>query len=143
MAGKSHWLETQILNHLMRTTALAQFGTVYVALFTAAPTDDFTSGVPTGTEVSGGSYARASVGTLDADWSLTAGSGATAGKVANAAAINFATPTAGWGTVTHFAVMDALTGGNLLFWAPLTTSKTINSGDTVSFAIGALTYSED
>jgi hypothetical protein len=145
MAAKSHWFEGQLLNHIFRTTAFAQPGNLYLALFTAAPSDDFVSGTPTGTEVTGGSYARALVGTLDADWTYTAGNGATAGKVVNTNAITFSpNPTAGWGVVTHFAIVDAASGNcNLLYWAALTASKTINSGDTVSFAAGALSISED
>ena len=145
MAGKSHWFEGQLLNHIFRTTAFTQPTTLYVALFTAAPTDDFVSGTPTGTEVTGGSYARLSLATLDADWTYTAGSGATAGKVDNTNVLTWGTnPTAGWGNVTHFAIVDAASGTcNLLYYAALSSSKTINSGDTVSFAAHALTISED
>jgi hypothetical protein len=54
--------------------------------------------------------------------------------------ITFATPTVGWGLVTHAFVADAITGNNLLFCQALVTGKTINSGDTVSFPAGALTF---
>jgi hypothetical protein len=142
MAGKSHWFEGQLLNHVFRTTAYTQPTTLYIALFTAAPTDDFVSGTPTGTEVSGGSYARLAFSTADANWRYTAGSGATAGKVDNIDVLTWGTnPTAGWGTV---AIVDAASGNcNLLYWAALTTQKTINTGDTVSFAQYALAISED
>ena len=64
MAGKTHWFETQLLNHVFRTTAFTQPTTLYLALFTAAPNDDHTSGVPTGTEVTIGSngYTRGTIG---------------------------------------------------------------------------------
>lgn len=145
MAGKSHWFEGQILNHIFRTTAFSQPTTLYIALFTAAPTDDFVSGTPTGTEVTGGSYARLAISTADANWRYTAGSGATAGKVDNIDVLTFnPNPSAGWGTVTHFAIVDTASGNcNLLYWAALTTPKTINTGDTVSFAQYALAISED
>jgi hypothetical protein len=111
-----------------------------VALYTTACSD--TGG---GTEVSGGSYVRPSVtaslanfaGTQSAG-STTASSG-TGGQTSNNAAINFATPSAGWGTVTHWGLVDASSAGNVWVCASLTVSKTINSGDTVSFAAGALT----
>lgn len=107
--------------------------TVYVGLFTAAPTD-----AGGGTEVTGGSYARKS--TAAADWNAASGNPASA---SNANAITFVTATGSWGTVTHFGLFDAATTGNLLRWAALTASKTIGSGDTASFAAGALTITED
>jgi hypothetical protein len=106
-------------------------GARYVALFTAAPSD---SGG--GTEVSGGSYARKS--TVAADWNA-----ASAGSASNANAITFVTPSGSWGTVTHFGIFDASSGGNLIRWAALGTSKVIGTGDTPSFAAGALTLTED
>jgi hypothetical protein len=118
---------------------------LYVALLTAAPSD---SGG--GTEVSGGSYARVSVSSTLANWagtqsaaSTTASSG-TGGQTSNNNAITFPAPTANWGTVTHFAIYDMPTSGNLLWWAALTTSKTVNNGDAApSFAAAALTLTED
>lgn len=105
--------------------------TVYVGLYTAAPSD--TGG---GTEVTGGSYARKS--TAGADWNAAA-----SGSSSNANAITFITATGSWGTVTHFGLFDAASAGNLLRWAALTTSKTIGSGDTASFAAAALVCTED
>jgi len=55
----------------------------------------------------------------------------------------FVTPTGSWGLVTHFGIFDAVTAGNLLYWNALTSSQTISSGNTVSFAAGALTVTED
>lgn len=107
--------------------------TNYVGLFTAAPTD-----AGGGTEVSGGSYAR--VATTGATWNAASGNPASA---TNAATITFPTASASWGTVTHFGEFDAATAGNLLRWGALTTSKTIGSGDTASFAAGSLTDTED
>lgn len=135
MAGKSDYLEAAILNHIFRTTALTQPGTLYVALFTAAPSD-----AGGGTEVAGGSYARASVGSADADWSAPSGDPR---QVGNAGAITFPTATGTWGTLTHFAIMDAASAGNQLYWGALTSTPTISSGMTPSFAAGALTVSED
>jgi hypothetical protein len=145
MAGKTHYLEDALLNHLFRTTSFAQLGTVYIALFTAAPTDAYTSGSPTGTECTGTNYARASLDTTNSTWTLTAGSGVTAASVANTSTVTFSPNpgSGGWGLVTHFGIFDSLTTGNLLYWGSLTVSKTINSGDTVSFSAGSLVVSED
>jgi len=91
--------------------------TVYVGLFTTAPTSD--AGVTGAVEVTGGAYAR--VATSGATWATpTASSGSepavTAGFTTNAATITFPTSTASWGTVVAFGLFDASTGGNLLAW---------------------------
>jgi hypothetical protein len=104
---------------------------IWVGLYTAAPSD-----AGGGTEVTGGSYARKS--TAGADWSA-----ASAGSANNANALTFVTATASWGTVTHFGLFDASTAGNLIRWAALTTSKTVGSGDTASFAAAALVTTLD
>ncbi len=143
MAALSDYLENKLIDHLLRATAYSAPATTYIALLTAAPSD-----AGGGTEVSGGSYARASVASGTSAWTATQGgtsgaSSGTGGTTSNAATINFATPTASWGTVTHFGVYDASTTGNLLFYGTLTASKTINGGDSVSFAAGALTLQID
>lgn len=136
----SDYLENKIVDWLFRGQAFTPPATIYVGLSTTACSDS-----STGTEVSGGSYARASVASSLANWagtqsagSTTASSG-TGGQTSNNGAISFPTPTAGWGTVTHWFLADASSGGNILFCAALTTSKTINTGDSVSFSAGALT----
>lgn len=143
MAALSNYLENAILDHLLRGLAYTAPAAVHVALFTAAPGD-----AGGGTEVSGGSYARVQVTSGTAAWNNTQGnttgaSSGTDGTIENAAAITFPTPTAGWGIATHWGVYDAASGGNLLFYAPLTISKTINQGDAVSFAAGALSLQID
>jgi hypothetical protein len=133
MAGKADYLENKVLDHIFNATAYTAPTTLYFALFTAAPSD---SGG--GTEVSGGSYARKAVTPNTTNFPSASG-----GSVSNGAAITFATATASWGVVTHFGIFDASTAGNLLYWGALSASKTVDSGDTVSFAAGALSVSED
>jgi hypothetical protein len=87
----------------------------YIGLFTSDPGE-----AQGGTEVSGGSYVREAV-------TFTV-SGDTA---TNSAAIEWPVATANWGTITHIAVYDALTGGNQIAYAPLTNAKTIASGDVI------------
>ncbi len=122
-AAISDYLENKLLDHIVGNSAWAAPGTLYFALYTAAPSD---SGG--GTEVSGGSYAR--VGVTN---NLTNFPAATGGSKSNAGAIDFGTASANWGTITHTAVLDAVTVGNLLFWGPLTTSKLVSSGDGFKF----------
>lgn len=134
MAGsKSDFLENELLDHVLGNAAYSAPATTYVALYTVAPSD--TGG---GTEVSGGSYARAAVTNNDTNWPAASG-----GAKSNGTEIEFPTATADWGTVVAFAILDADTGGNFLYWGDLTASKTINNGDTAKFAAGDLDVTED
>ena len=121
MAGSlSNYLKNELRKHVFRTGSFTKPTTLYMALFTTATTD-----AGGGTEVTGGSYARVQVGPSDAAWTAHA----TDGRTQNASTVTFATPTATWGTITHTAFFDAITGGNMLFHQPLTTSRTVNNGD--------------
>lgn len=119
--------------------------TAYFGLLTAAPSD--TGG---GTEVSGGSYARVAVNCSLANFagtqaaaSTTASSGAS-GTTSNNGVVTFPAPTGNWGVVTHLGIYDQPTGGNLLFWAALSVSKTVNNADAApSFAAASLTLQID
>lgn len=145
-ASLTDHLENKLVDHLLRGTALSESSpaSVYVGLLTAACSDS-----SAGTEVSGGSYARVAVSRGTSAWKGTHGtttgaSSGTSGTVSNAAAITFPAPTANWGTVTHFAIYDASTAGNMWVCQALTTSKTINNGDAApSFATDALTIQID
>ena len=155
MAAMTDFLENKLIDFLFRaqalgltnSTAAAGSGptSLYVALYTANPTDS-----AAGTEVTGGSYARVAVTSSLANWagtqaaaSTTASSGSS-GTTSNNNAITFPAPTANWGTITGIAILDALTGGNELFFGALTTSKTVNNGDAApSFAAAALSIQLD
>lgn len=123
MAEMSNYLENALINATLRNTAYTSPTTVYLGLYTSDPTD-----ADTGTEVSGGSYARQSI---------TFGAPSN-GVSTNSAAIEFPQATGSWGTITHVAIRDALTLGNLLYHTPLDASKTIASGDIFRIAIGSL-----
>lgn len=119
MAALSDYLEAALLNEVLRNVGYTPPATVYLALFTTATTD-----AGGGTEVTGGSYARQSI-------TFSAASG---GATSNSGAVSFSSMPAV--TVTHAAIMDASTAGNMLFHGPLTASKTVGAGDTLTFAIG-------
>ena len=123
MAEMSNYLENALINGTLRGTTYTAPTTVYIGLYTSDPTD-----ADTGTEVSGGSYARQSV---------TFGAPSN-GVSTNSAAIEFPQATGSWGTVGWIGIEDALTGGNLLYHTPLDASKTIASGDIFKIAIGSL-----
>ena len=123
MAEMSNYLENALINGTLRATSYTAPTTVYVGLYTTDPTD-----ANTGTEVSGGSYARTSV---------TFGAPSN-GVTTNSAAVTFPTATGTWGTVGWIGILDAATSGNLLYHTPLTSSKSITSGDIFTIAIGNL-----
>lgn len=123
MAAMSDYLEDALVNATLRNTTFTSPANVYVGLFTTDPTDD-----GSGTEVSGGSYAR-EIGTFGAPSN---------GSTSNDADIQFNQATDNWGTITHFGIFDALTSGNLLYHGILTSSKTIETGDVFKFATGSL-----
>lgn len=134
MAGSfSNYLENALLNQIFRGTAYSFPGTLYVGLYTVAPSD-----AGGGTEVSGNSYARVSVTANTSNWVES-----TAGATSNSSAITFPQATGNWGTVVALGIFDASTSGNLLAWADLTTSKLIGNGDTPSFASGDLDVTLD
>lgn len=124
MAAMSNYLETALVNAVLRNTSYTSPTTVYVGLFTSDPTD-----AGSGTEVSGGSYVRKAM----------AFASPTNGATSNSSAVEFDQATASWGTVTHFGLFDASSSGNLLLHGVLTTSKTIDDGDVFKFATSALT----
>jgi len=116
--------ETLALTWLFTASAATRPTAWHVALFTAAPGE--TGG---GTELStvGTAYARQAA-TFTVSGNLATNSGA----------IEYPTATASWGTITHIAVFDAATGGNMLAYATLTASKTIASGDVFRIPAGDL-----
>lgn len=133
MSGKSDYLENKVLDHVFGGGDYARPATVYVALFTSAPSD-----AGGGTEASGGAYARAAVTNNSTNWPAAAGA-----VKSNGTAITFAQATAPWGNVTHFGVFDALSGGNLLYWGALNTPRSVATGDTPSYAVGQIQFTED
>jgi len=127
MSSFSNYTENLLLNWLLTTNSATRPTAWYVGLFTAAPSD-----AGGGTEVTGNGYARVATGTISISGTST--------TATNAAAIEFAAASGGnWGTITHAAIFDASTGGNMLAWAALTTSRTINSGDVFRIPAGSLT----
>tara|TARA_S200002703_G_scaffold91423_1_gene78912 strand:+ start:698 stop:1084 length:387 start_codon:yes stop_codon:yes gene_type:complete len=125
----SNHLETEILDHVFGGNAYSAPGTLYLALHTANPDED-----GSGAEVStsGTAYARQTVAfTVSGNTATTSG------------AVEYSTATANFGTVTHVGVWDASTSGNLLAYAALTSSKTIETGDVFRVPAGDLDITLD
>ena len=131
MGGFSEYWENKILDHIFGKGSYTP-PTIYVGLSTADPTDDG-SGLA---EPSGNAYAR--VQTSASDWNV-----ASNGSLDNASDIAFAQATGNWGTITHFALFDATTAGNMLAHGALSQSKAIGESDTARFEAGDLDISLD
>ena len=125
MAGFSDYLEDKVLEHVFGGNAYSAPSTLYVALYTSAPSD--TGG---GTEVSGGGYVRKT-----STFNVTGTNPTTA---SNTAAIEYPTATANYGTVVAVGIFDASSSGNLLAYANLTASKVVSTGDVFRFNTGDL-----
>jgi len=131
MGSFADYWENEILDHLFGKGSYTP-PTIYVGLSTADPVDD-ASGLA---EPSGNSYAR--IAMAGADWNVASG-----GMLDNANDITFPEASGSWGTLTHFALFDAASGGNMLAHGSLSVSKSIGSGDTAKFATGDLDVSLD
>jgi hypothetical protein len=119
--------ETRVLQWVFTNGSPTRPTAWYVGLFTAAPGE-----AGGGTEVSGGSYAREAA-TFTVSGNLATNSGA----------IEFPTATASWGTITHVAVFDASTSGNMIAYASLSASKTIDTNDVLRIPDGDLDITLD
>jgi hypothetical protein len=131
MGSFGNYLENKVLDHLFGKNTYSS-PTVYVALSTADPGEDGSSLA----EPSGNGYAR--VQTSENNWN-----DAFEGSIDNATDISFNEATGNWGTVTHFALVDAASGGNMLACGTLSQAKSVGSGDTVKFAAGDLNVTLD
>lgn len=128
--SNTDFTENVMLNHVFRNTPYTAPTTIYFALFTTA-----TSDAGGGTEVTGNAYARQPV-------SFSGPS--PAGTIANSGTVTFplASP-GGWGTPTHWAIFDAISGGNMLRHSPLTNPQTVAAGNNLSFPPGSIILNQD
>jgi hypothetical protein len=124
MSQMSNYLENELLDHTLGTGSWTMPTTIYLALFTSNPTD-----AGSGTEVSGSGYARQAV---------TFGAAAS-GSATNSSQETFTASGGNFGTVTHIGIYDASTAGNLLVYGALTSSRTINDGESLIFEVGSIT----
>lgn len=128
----THATEKALLNAVYHGDNYTAPGSLYVALFTSAPSQAGTGG----TEVSGGSYARKAV-------TFSAASGGGPASTSNNAQVQFPTASADWGTVVSAAIFSAATGGAMLDVGALASSKKIESGDTLIFPVSSISITLD
>lgn len=137
MGSFSDYTEAALLDEVFGATDYTPPATVYAALYTVTPGDASASG----TEVTGGSYARVAITNNTTNFPNASGTAPTTKR--NGTAITFPTATADWGTVVAMAFYDAATTGNEIAWGALTQNKTISNGDSASFAANAVTITLD
>lgn len=133
MAGSmSDYLEVRVLDLTLGAVAFAPPATVYVALYTVAPTDAG-GGTEVGT-VTWTNYARVAVPNDATNWPAAA-----AGAKSNGTVISFGTVTATAAVmVVAVGIFDAAAAGNLLYWADLAVSTSIDNNHTPSFPAGSI-----
>ena len=122
------YLESKLLDHVLRNTAYSQPAGLYMSLHTANPGDTGTA-----SEVTGGSYARQPI----AFNASVPGSG----QALSNGAVSFTSMPAT--TVTYFGIFDAVSGGNPLFDGPLSSAQTTTAGATLAFAAGQVIITAD
>jgi hypothetical protein len=121
--------------NVLRGTAYAETANYYISLHSADP------GLTGASELSGNGYARVAVSAATGSWSAPATNGSVR-EISNSSAITYPTATGAWTAATHFGIWSASTAGNFIRGSALTASKTVQSGDTASFAAGALVINE-
>ena len=134
MSSASNDLENAILNATLRGTPMQTPSKVYIALFTSDPGED-----GSGDEVADSNYVRQEASQGDPDGAIAGWTPPADGVTTNAKLIEFPPIADGTITVTHFAIFDSVGGGNMLFYAPMVSSKTLEKGDVLSFDIGSIT----
>src|SRR4051812_1501266 len=123
----SDFFKTKIIDHMLRNQSYTPPATLYLALFTVAPTS-----AGGGTEVSGGAYARQA---------LVFTAQTIPGVTENTVYITFPVPTTNWGTITHAALFDASSAGNLFLFGSLVSARVVNSGGLFKVLAGDLDFS--
>lgn len=135
MSGKSNYLEDKILNWVKGSAFPSAPASVYVGLFNGDPLDTGAGGTEVTTSIRVAGRVAVAFG------SITTAAGAN--SMVNSADADFGSA-AGGTTMTHFALFDAVSAGNMLYSASLTGgSQSVSGGTAVKFATGQLTVSED
>ena len=133
MSGNmSDWLKAKLLEHVYGGTTYTPPATIYIALFTVAPTS-----AGGGTECSGGGYTRKAVTNNTTNFPAVTGT-STKTSVLHVAQTMGPSSSPGWGTAVAWGYYDASSGGNFLGWADMNNPQTINTGASATIAVDAL-----
>lgn len=129
MTAFSDYSENTLINATLRGATYTG-GSVFIALFTTDPTD-----AGTGLEVADSAYRRQQAHTTVVQDGFTVPAN---GVTTNARTLVFPAIIDARITITHWAIFDSLTAGNMLYQAPLLNPKTLDPSDVLSFPIGSL-----
>lgn len=135
MTAFSQYLQQQILTATLKAGTYTGASTVYAALGTAVSTDG--TGFTEVNAANAANYARQAVafGTVTAN--------GTKHQVSNSADVTYSQAATLWGAISHVALYDTITGGNQLYWGPLSNVRTVDSGSTFKFGSGDLQVQVD
>lgn len=137
MSAASNYTEANFINALLRGTAFPLPTGTFVSLHTGNPGE---TGANEVTTVQWPSYARVSAeqgGSIGDGWDAP-----TDGVTKNSNQLTY--PSMDGTTsveVTHWAIWDAATGGNMLVYSSLSAARTLLNGDIFVFDVNALTVS--
>lgn len=136
MSAFSNYLEEKVIECTLRGATFPNITTVYVALFTSDPGETGDTGEvdSAGTWTDYERVDAAGGGAIATGWAASADGVTSNAKVIAFPAQNGGTPI----TVTHLALFDAATGGNMLYHSELAAPKQLNTGDVLSFNIGSI-----
>jgi len=99
-------------------------GTYFIAALKSSPNSASTGS--TLNEPTAVSYARVAYANTSANWSASG-----SGSITNTNKIKFNVATQDWGLITHYALCDSFSGGNLFIFGTLTTKLFIANGDNL------------
>ncbi len=123
----TNYFENLIMNHVFGGAGTLAQATWYIGLLTAAPSD-----AGGGTECTGGAYARKATTNNTTNFPTT-----TTGAKSLGVSAAFDEATNNWGTISHWGLYDAASGGNLCCHGALVTPTIINQGDVARIAAGS------
>lgn len=124
--AKTNFAEALVLQWLLTSLPTTRPSSLYVALHTGDPSENGNQD-----EVSAEGYARREINFSVALQTAT-----------NSGVVTFGPAQENWGTISHFSIWDAETGGNPYYKGELSNSRVVLTGDRVTFDIGALSISE-
>ncbi len=125
---KTNYLEDALVNHVLRNTVMTSPSTVYLALFSGNPGE-----AGGGTELSGNGYARIAI---------TFGTPSPSGVVNNTNTLTFSASGGAWLGIVAHAIMDAVSGGNMLYYETGVSGPTLADGESYEFGSGDIAVTE-
>ena len=128
MANLAYYAANRMADKFFGRTDFTPPTTLYLGLSTTA-VGVTGSGV---TEPTGG-YARVAITNNKTNFST-----ASNGQITNSTAITFTESTASWGTIGHWFISDAATGGNIYFRGTLSPTRTVESLTVLTIPVGSL-----